>query len=173
MSLLNVRLDPNSARSLILLTGSVEAQVNAAMRCAISRTAKWVNAQASQRLAKATKLSAKILNSRNQIYLNSDEGRVWIGLNPIDAKKLSPVQSASGVKAGPANFPGAFIVKGSGKLAGQVMKRGDHGRLPIKKQVYAIFDAANPVINEIAREVGTRLLMEFEHELKWTTRSQA
>jgi hypothetical protein len=167
--ILDVRLDPRVVGELIAAESATTREVSAAIKRAVARTCKWANEQVSRRVAKVTKLSAKIIKGRNAVFLNSDLGKVWVGLDPVSLHRLNPIQDATGVTAGPAKVPGAFIVK-SGKLEGLVFKRKDKGRLPVELQKYAIAETANPVIEKIAAEVGERLQTEFASELKWQTK---
>lgn len=148
-----------------------EKQVTAAMRRAVSRTTRWAGTQVARKVASSTKVRAGILKGRMVVdFIGRDGslGRVWVGLRPIDLKRLKPRETKSGVTAGPAKRPGAFI---SSKLGGHVFERVGKARLPIKKsEGVEILPQGLEAVEQIAGHVGERLLREFEHELSWRTK---
>jgi hypothetical protein len=149
---------------------ATEKQVEAAMRRAVTRTTRWAGTQVARKVSSATKIRAGVLKGRMVVdFVGRDGtlGRVWAGLKPIDLKRLKPRQTNSGVTAGPAKRPGAFI---SQKLGGHVFERVGKSRLPIKKsEGVPIYDPGVDAVAAVAEQVGERLMREFEHEMSWQT----
>ena len=147
--------------------GATAAQIAPAMRTAVSRVTKWAGNEAARRISKATKVTGKVLKGRMRVEVMSKDGvlgRVWAGLSNIPLKAMKPRQTKSGVTAGPAKRPGAFI---SEKLNGHVFKRKGTKRLPIEKQTFPIFDPGMDAMGSLEKEIGERLQREFESQLKW------
>lgn len=148
--------------------GATQKQIAPAMRTAVSRVTKWAGNEAARRIAKATKVTGKVIKGRMRVEIMSKDGvlgRVWAGLRNISLKDLKPRQTKSGVTAGPAKRPGAFISK---KLGGHVYKRKGPKRLPIQKEPgLPILDPGMDAMGSLEKEIGERLQREFEHQLQW------
>ena len=148
--------------------GATAVQIGPAMRTAVCRVTKWAGNEAARRISKATKVTGKVIKGRMRVEVMSKDGvlgRVWAGLRNIPLKAMKPRQTKSGVTAGPAKRPGAFISK---KLGGHVFERVGKERLPIKKsQGVSIFDPGMDVMGSLEKEIGERLMREFESQLKW------
>ena len=147
--------------------GATSKQIAPAMRSAVSRVTKWAGNEAARRISKATKVTGKVIKGRMRVEVMGKDGvlgRVWAGLLNIPLKAMKPRQTKSGVTAGPAKVPGAFISK---KLGGHVFKRTGSKRLPIQKQTHPILDPGLDAMASLEKEIGDRLLREFEHQLKW------
>ena len=148
--------------------GATAVQIGPAMRTAVCRVTKWAGNEAARRISKATKVTGKVIKGRMRVEVMSKDGvlgRVWAGLRNIPLKAMKPRQTKSGVTAGPAKRPGAFISK---KLGGHVFERVGKERLPIKKsQGVSILDPGMDVMGSLEKEIGERLMREFESQLKW------
>ena len=148
--------------------GATAAQISPAMRTAVSRVTKWAGNEASRRISKATKVTGKVLKGRMRVEVMGRDGvlgRVWAGLQNVPLKAMKPRQTKSGVTAGPAKRPGAFISK---KLGGHVFERVGKERLPIKKsEGINILDHGLDAMGSLEKEIGERLQREFESQLKW------
>lgn len=147
--------------------GATAVQIAPAMRTAVSRVTKWAGNEAARRISKATKVTGKVIKGRMRVEVMGKDGvlgRVWAGLRNIPLKAMKPRQTKSGVTAGPAKRPGAFISK---KLGGHVFKRTGKERLPIEKQTLPILDPGLDAMASLEKEIGERLMREFESQLKW------
>jgi hypothetical protein len=147
--------------------GATQKQIEPAMRSAVSRVVRWAGNEAARRISKATKVTGKVLKGRMRVEVMSKDGvlgRVWAGLSNIPLKAMKPRQTKSGVTAGPAKRPGAFI---SEKLNGHVFKRTGKKRLPIEKETFSILDPGLDAMGSLENEIGERLQREFETQLKW------
>lgn len=149
---------------------ATEKQIAAAMRRAVTRTTRWAGSQVARKVSSVTKIRSGVLKGRMVVdFVGRDGtlGRVWAGLAPIELKRLKPRQTKSGVTAGPAKRPGAFI---SPKLGGHVYERVGKKRLPIRKSKgVEIYDEGKEAVAEVAEQVYARLMREFEHEMSWQT----
>jgi hypothetical protein len=147
--------------------GATQKQIEPAMRSAVSRVTRWAGNEAARRISKATKVTGKVIKGRMRVEVMGKDGvlgRVWAGLSNIPLKAMKPRQTKSGVTAGPAKRPGAFISK---KLGGHVFKRTGKKRLPIEKETFSIFDPGMDAMGSLENEIGERLQREFESQLKW------
>jgi hypothetical protein len=147
--------------------GATQKQIEPAMRSAVSRVTRWAGNEASRRISKATKVTGKVIKGRMRVEVMGKDGvlgRVWAGLRNIPLKAMKPRQTKSGVTAGPAKRPGAFI---SEKLNGHVFKRTGKKRLPIEKETFSILDPGMDAMRSLENEIGERLQREFESQLKW------
>jgi hypothetical protein len=147
--------------------GATQKQIEPAMRSAVSRVTRWAGNEAARRISKATKVTGKVIKGRMRVEVMGKDGvlgRVWAGLRNIPLKAMKPRQTKSGVTAGPAKRPGAFI---SEKLNGHVFKRKTAKRLPIEKETFSILDHGMDAMGSLENEIGERLQREFESQLKW------
>jgi len=135
--------------------------VKEALRYAVKWTTAAVNSDVRGELRKITGLSAKIIRGRIDVSFRYEnhQGRIWIGLNPIDLKRMNPRQLKGSVKAGPVKREGAWI--GKGKLGGHVFKRLGPGRLPIEKQVYNIEEQGEVAVETVKAKVQDYLKRYF------------
>jgi hypothetical protein len=140
--------------------------IEKAMRFAVQRVTQWAVSQVTRGVAKAAGVQLRVIKGRVHITIRDGFGWVWVGLNPISARRLDPQEVSGGVQAAGRFFPDAFIVKGNGPLAGQVMVRRGPERLPIDKQVVDIEAQSTPVVQKISDEVNARLSAEFERQVK-------
>jgi hypothetical protein len=147
--------------------GATQKQIEPAMRSAVSRVTRWAGNEAARRISKATKVTGKVIKGRMRVEVMGKDGvlgRVWAGLRNIPLKAMKPRQTKSGVTAGPAKVPGAFISK---KIGGHVFKRTGTKRLPIEKQTFPILEPGMDAMGSLENEIGERLQREFESQLKW------
>jgi hypothetical protein len=163
-------INADSLQSIAGKFAATEKQVASAMRRAVSRTTRWAGAQVARKVSSVTKIRSGVLKGRMVVdFVGRDGvlGRVWAGLRPIALKRLNPRQTKSGVTAGPAKRPGAFI---SEKLGGHVFERVGKKRLPIRKSKgVEILEPGIDAVAQVAEQVGERLMREFEHEMSWQT----
>lgn len=154
--------------------GATEKEIQAALKRAVSRTTRWASKEAPRRVAKVVKVTAKIIKGRTRFSILMDRdgyGRVWVGLKPIKLGKLNPRQTRSGVTAGPAKIPGAFIATMKNGHVGVFRRRGKT-RLKIDEQDYPIDEEGRDAVESLGDELGARTLKEFERELRWQTRKR-
>lgn len=141
-------------------------KIRMAARRALAFATRWANAEALKQLPQVTGIRANIIAGRIRMEISDDSGRVWIGLNPIDAKRLHPMQTEDGVSADGFDFPSAFIVE---SLNGHVFQRVGRDRLPIRKLDVSIDQKAAVAVNQIANQVRDKFNQEFKRQLSWLT----
>ena len=141
-------------------------KIRMAARRALAFAARWANSEALKQVPKVTGIRANIIAGRIRMEIMEESGRVWIGLNPIDVKKLHPVQTADGISADGFEFPGAFMPWG---IEGPVFRRIGKERLPIKKLEVAISQKATVAIQQIAMQIRDKFNQEFKRQLSWLT----
>lgn len=150
--------------------GADISRAEPAMRTAVIKTTRWAGNEARRKVAKVTKVSGRVLKGRMVVDASGDFGRVWVGLKPINLKRLNPRQTGSGVTAGPAKRPGAFI---SSAIGGHVFERVGASRLPIRKSApHDIEDAGSAAVVEVSRLIEDRLMKEFERAWNWQQRKK-
>lgn len=163
-----------------------------ATRRALREATTYANRALEDALPKATGIRLKFFKGRMRMEIRSDEGIVWIGLNPFEANRFQRKQIGGGVEAEGAKFPGAFIAKvsdaiwerdysgivcgrkGSGKVTpqfveqieGRAMHRKASPRLPIQNAILDFSKKAKSAIEETATAVETFFMLEFERNLR-------
>ena len=164
---MEIKVSAKGFSSLGEQLGAAPEQINKALKRSISRVTRWANTQLIRRVAGVVSIRPRIIKGRVHVSIRDDSGLIFVGLDAVSARRLSPRQSRAGVKAGPGFFPGAFIVGGGGKIAGQVMKRRGGSRYPIDKQSVSISESAFPVVDAITAEISAKLETEFLHQISW------
>jgi hypothetical protein len=161
---LEVRAD--DLEKVALVAGRVlDESTRHAMKIAIARVSRWAGNEVRRKVASAVKVKGGIIKGRMFVGISDQKGRVWLGLSPIKLNRLNPRQTASGVTAGPAKRPGAFIVE---KFGGNVFERKGKARLPIEKSAgHDIRSEGDAAMAAVKEQIGPRLLAEFERALKW------
>ena len=84
------------------LDGLSSAAMQAAWRRTLRKTAAWIKSQTSKEVSAATKIPQKVIKSRLYFFLRSaDTGKVWLGLNPVEAHRIGTVtKTGKGMRAG-------------------------------------------------------------------------
>lgn len=153
-------------KDAIAIFNAMPQQAEQALKKATVKVAKWASNESARRVAKATKITARVVKNRVRMYIHNDFARVFVGLDPIAMKYLGPTQTPGGVRAGRYYRPHAFI---SEKLGGHVYERVGKARLPIKKSTVDLEgQGARQAILSIAKEIEPRLLKEFERNLSFS-----
>jgi hypothetical protein len=141
-----------------------------ARRSAIRTTTTFADKELKRRMALATGLPGKVFkNFRVQKKSFDDEGRVWLGMNPVKAKyagKLTEV--GTGATAGAYYFEGGFIAKmHTGHES--IFKRVGADRFPIIEQKIEL-PMARAILEQVAGlsqlELQRRYLEKLEAGLR-------
>jgi hypothetical protein len=148
---------------------------------AMRKTATWLRNQIARTVAPGIKMPVKMFREmRVAVYINKEdhEAKVWIGANPIEARRFGPVQWSRGMhgaRAGRRSFDGtfaanpptqkhtSFIWRRSGEAPRIATKGRYAGRLrePLVEEV-ADIDA---VVRENAARLEARALTHFRDTL--------
>lgn len=142
--------------------------VQNAWRRTLRKTMSWVSAQTAKTVSKATGIPQKLLRQRLYFFLRSrDSGKVWLGLNAIEAERLGKVrQTRAGVTAGRFRFQGAWLMK---KVApdGPVYRRAGKSRMPYERVKADWSGAGDAAFHEAAARVEARLLVILGQEVNY------
>lgn len=156
--------------SKVLILGRVlsEAAMIRAWRRALRKTANWVKGQTAKAVSKETKIAQKVIRQRLYFFLRSKaEGKVWLGLNRIEAHRLGKVrQTRKGVSAGRFSFPGAWLKK---KVApeGPIYRRVGENRLPYELVTHDWAESGEKAFRAVATVVGDRLRTVLKQEINY------
>lgn len=175
-----------------LYQGLSDAAFQNAWRRALRKTGNWVRVHVAKRLSAATRIPQKVIKQRVYFFLRSQmHGKVWLGLNPIEAGRLgSARQTRAGVTVGRHRFPGAWVMRyrdpgGVYRRTGHwmtakrhIVTNGPKGkdywvtqRREAYEKVKVEWDAAaESVFREVAEESRQRLLEILEQEIRWELR---
>ena len=115
------------------LAGLSSAAMQSAWRRTLRKTAAWIKSQTGKEVSAATKIPQKVIRSRMYFFLRSaDTGKVWLGLNPVEAHRLGTVTSTrKGLRAGRTTFEGAWR-QTKAKPDGPIYRRTGKARTPFE-----------------------------------------
>lgn len=121
-----------------------------AVRAAANRTARWARVQIARGLASRLGLSPQLfMGKRLQAKSGRTGARVWIALNPLNAAAAGAKEAAGGLRAGRADFRGAFLAKG--KFGGRTaLRRQGRARTPLEAAGFDVLRVADAEINRKA-----------------------
>ena len=189
-----LRIEIDVDRALAILRELSPSSMQAAWRRTLRKTSVWIKGQTAKAVSKETKIPQKFLRKRVYFFLKSyDTGKVWLGLNAVDAKELgNPRQTRAGVTTGRHQFKSAWIYnsKWAGKHktvrirhrdgtienrsyttsdlnSGLVMRRTGKARLPYERVKYDWADAGEAAFRNIAVLAEQRLLTILEQEVNY------
>lgn len=153
---------------LAALDGLPASAMQAAWRRTLRKTANWIKVQTAKAVSKGTQIPQKVLKQRIYFFLRSkDSGKVWLGLNPIEAERLGTVrQTRKGVRAGRFMFEGAWLM---GKIApnGPVYQRVGKERLPYNRVTFDWSGEGDKAFRNVAQLVGDRLMVILRQEVNY------
>lgn len=179
---LKVEMDVKQAMSAI--NGLPPSAMQAAWRRTLRKVSTWVKSQVARSVAKETRIPRKVLVQRIYFFLRSrDSGKVWLGLNAIEAHRLGSVRDLGGGGAGFAG-PGGVVVTDSRKTgprryyqnAWTMHKRNPNGpiysRIGKARAPYGIVKvdwggAGEKAFREAAAMVEERLLIVLRQEVNY------
>ncbi len=150
--------------------GAAPHQIMRAQGRAVKKLAAWVQTQIAREAGSKTKVPQKVLKPRFYRSMkggSNPEARIWIGINPVKARRLGRVsQSGRGAKAGRRFFRKSFAANVYGDDQ-QVWIRKGAARLPIAEVGVSIAEGFEDVLDKY-QDVAARKFEEFfEHELKF------
>ena len=138
-----------------------------ALRAAASRVARWARVQIARGLAARLGLSPQLLQGKRMAVKAGRTGaRIWIALNQLNAAAAGARETAGGLRAGRADFRGAFLA--NGKYGGRAaLRRQGRARVPLEA---AGFDVLGAAATEIDRKawpaLNEKFLAFFREELE-------
>ena len=166
MDLLKVEIDVKGA--LDALAGLPPAAMQAAWRRTLRKTAGWITRQTAKEVAGVTGIPQKVLRQRMFFFLRSaDTGKVWLGLNPIEAHRLGSVRATrKGVRAGRTLFEGAWR-KTKAQPDGPIYRRIGKARTPFELVTVDWSQSGDPAFRRAARACEARLLVVLRQEVNY------
>jgi Prophage minor tail protein Z (GPZ). len=173
-----VEVDARQVGALADELGATEAQLEAALKSAYGRMARWLRTRAVRGLSAHLGVQQKILRGRIRTFrlqggvsTGGDGAKVWFGLQPISLMRLGARQTAQGVRAGGRMYPGAFIATVNGRRG--VYRRVGKERVPLEAVTLDISDKALTYVEDEligTAEFDAQLQKFIEHEIRWRTR---
>ena len=140
-----------------------------AMLRAVRKTHGWLARQLASAIAKETLIPRK--NIKFRVLSNFDgkslTGRIWIGLNPLSARRAGePRQARFGARAGKHRFEKAFVASMKNGPA-HIWKRSSDARLPIEKQLIDIEEPGMEVISRLEKRAEGYFQSRLNEELNY------
>lgn len=166
MDRLTVEVDINQALSV--LGALPPSAMQAAWRRTLRKVAAWIKTQTAREVSAATKIPQKVIKGRLYFFLRSmDAGKVWLGLNPIEAHRLGTVsKTRKGMRAGRTTFEGAWR-QTKAKPNGPIYRRTGTGRTPYEVVTVDWSKHGDPAFRRAARAVEARLMVVLRQEVNY------
>lgn len=120
---LHIQLDPFAAKALDKLAVLGPKVLQNAQRRSINKVMMWLKTQVARTISVQERIAQSAVRQRMKLYKitgNASKGKLWIGLNPIEASRIGRVSSGKsnwGVSVAGRRYSGAFYssVYGKGK----------------------------------------------------------
>lgn len=166
MDKIKIEIDLSQVKALA--ANLTEKSAQEAWRRTLRKLGVWIKGQAAKSVSKETRIAQKLLRQRIYFFLRSwSQGKVWLGLNPIEAHRLGTVRSTSkGVTVGRHRFPGAWVMKQRAP-AGPVYERVGKERMPYRAVKYDWEKAGERAFREAARRAEVRLIEILRQEINY------
>lgn len=150
------------------LDGLSSAAMQAAWRRTLRKTAAWIKSQTSKEVSAATKIPQKVIKSRLYFFLRSaDTGKVWLGLNPVEAHRIGTVtKTGKGMRAGRLTFEGAWR-QTQAKPDGPLYRRAGKARTPFEMVTVDWSTSGDPAFRRAAQRCETRLMTILKQEANY------
>ena len=163
---LKVELDISAVQRMA--RGLTPAQFTLAWRRTLRKVSHWAKGQVAKAVAADTRIPQKVLRQRVYFFLRSrDSGKVWLGLNPVEAARLGKVrQTRKGVTVGRHRFAGAWTMS-KRDPDGKVYKRSGEARLPYAEVKMDWEQAGEAAFERIAEKIEDHLLHILRQEVNY------
>ena len=150
------------------LAGLSSAAMQSAWRRTLRKTAAWIRSQAGKEVSAATKIPQKVIRSRMYFFLRSaDTGKVWLGLNPVEAHRLGTVTGTrKGMRAGRTTFEGAWR-QTKAKPDGPIYRRTGKARTPFEIVTVDWSKSGDPAFRRAAQMCEARLMTILKQEVNY------
>lgn len=145
-----VDIDAAELEGMALRLDLTRKAAEQAVRAAAGRTARWARVQIARGLASRLGISPSLLQGKRlKASAGRNGARVWIALNPLNAAQAGARTAPAGLRAGRADFRGAFLA--NGKFGGKAaLRRAGRSRLPLESAGFDVLGAAPDEINRKA-----------------------
>ncbi|WP_334046014.1 phage tail protein [Burkholderia cepacia] len=166
MDLLRIEIDVKKA--LETLAGLPPAATQAAWRRTLRKTGAWIRSQTAKEVGNATGIQQKLLRQRMYFFMRSaDTGKVWLGLNPIEAHRLGAVRrTKQGIRAGKTLFESAWR-KTTRQPDGPIYRRTGKARTPFEVVTVEWSQTGDPAFRRAARACEARLMTVLRQEVNY------
>lgn len=170
-----VKVEIDVKQVLDLMHGLPPSAMQNAWRRALRKTSNWVKSQTAKAVSVETRIPQKLLRQRLYFFLRSrDTGKVWLGLNAIEADRLGdPRQQPFGVTVGRNRFMSAWIYRsrfsdgGKDANTGKVFRRVGKSRLPYARVKVDWDQAGAAAFRASAAKAEERLLVVLRQEVNY------
>ncbi|MDN7610932.1 phage tail protein [Burkholderia cepacia] len=172
MDLLKVEIDVKGA--LEALAGLPPAAMQAAWRRTLRKTGAWIRTQTAKEVGRATGIQQKLLRQRMYFFLRSaDTGKVWLGLNPLEAHRLGGVRrTKKGMRAGKSLFESAWR-KTTRQPDGPIYRRTGKARTPFEVVKVEWSQTGDPAFRRAAQACEARLMTVLRQEVNYEIQKAA
>lgn len=166
MDRLKVEIDVGQVTAT--LQGLPAAVMQAAWRRTLRKTAAWIKSQTAKEVSRATRIPQKVIKNRLYFFLRSaDTGKVWLGLNPVEAHRIGTVSKTSkGMRAGRLTFEGAWR-QSKRNPEGPLYRRTGKAHSPFEKVTVDWSDSGDPAFRRAAKLCEARLLVILRQEVNY------
>lgn len=174
-----IKVEVDASGALAVMRELSPEMMDRAWRRTLRKTGVWIKSQTAKAVSKETKIPQKVLRARINYYSKwNATGKVWLGLNPLEAHKIAYGQAHNagrGVTVGRNRFPGAWMMPVRAGQAGQrrytgkeiVMQRIGKSRLPIEKVMFDWEQSGRKSLEIVAERVKERLMVILEQEVNY------
>ncbi|WP_176307946.1 phage tail protein [Burkholderia ambifaria] len=163
---LKIEIDIKEATTV--LQGLSPTAMQAAWRRTLRKTAGWIKSQTAKEVGAATKIPQKAIRRRLYFFLRSaDTGKVWLGLNPIEAHRLgNATRTRKGMRVGRQSFEGAWR-QTNRKPDGPIYERVGKERMPYRMVTVAWQQSGDPAFRRAAKACEARLMVILRQEVNY------
>jgi len=166
MDRLKIELDVRQVTET--LQGLPSSAMQAAWRRTLRKTAAWIKSQTAKEVSGATKIPQKVIKNRLYFFLRSaDTGKIWLGLNPVEAHRIGTVSKTSkGMRAGRMTFEGAWR-QTTRNPDGPLYRRTGKARTPFEAVTVGWSDSGDPAFRRAAKLCEARLMVILKQEVNY------
>ncbi|OLF55236.1 hypothetical protein [Pseudomonas chlororaphis] len=109
--LITLQANPRQVKGFEQFASLVPKAVNAAQRRAINKTLRWLRTHVARSVGQQERIAIAAVRQRLRAYTvgSNGQGRLWFGLNPIEASRAGRArETRSGVSVAGRRYQGAF-----------------------------------------------------------------
>ncbi|AIC18593.1 hypothetical protein EY04_06715 [Pseudomonas chlororaphis] len=109
--LITLQANPRQVKGFEQFAGLVPKAVSAAQRRAINKTLRWLRTHVARSVGQQERIAIAAVRQRLRAYTvgSNGQGRLWFGLNPIEASRAGRArQTRAGVSVAGRRYQGAF-----------------------------------------------------------------
>lgn len=186
-----LKVEIDTRQVLDLLRGLSDTAMQNAWRRTLRKTANWVKSQTAKAVSKEAKIPQKLLRQRLYFFLRSrDTGKVWLGLNAIEAHRIGTPKKRSKdvyakaegkysgktrsfyshadnwIQVGKYRFNNAWHMSRRDP-GGAIYQRTGKDRVPYEMAKIDWDQAGGAAFREAAAKAEERLLVILRHEVNY------